>query len=416
MSATVSYAKDETVEEIGDYLQVVLPAAAWASTFIAGSPDGGLWDKEGTKQATLSIGSALATMTAAKYIVAKTRPSGKDRSSYPSGHTTGAFTGAVFLDRRYGWKWGLLGYAGGLFTAYSRVQADAHFADDVTAGASTAIMYGFRFVTPQPRGLAIMPTASDNGIGVNISITGTPPALGGATRRGPEDFQRFLYLFAFGPAYLKTNKIKAPADGGTTFDLADFDKVDNPTTTSTVNFEVRINESHSLLFGWDPFESRDFGRFSEPVDFGGVVFPADSTLRSAYRLYDVRARYTYSFITDGPWLANAGLGLMYQEVAMKLQTEDESLKARADDSVLLPYIHATLGYAFSERFEGVFDMEGLSLSSDWMLDTVFMLNYNMGYQWTAHAGYRYYGRRIETDDLRNEVAYNIPYLAISYSW
>jgi membrane-associated phospholipid phosphatase len=101
---SASLAKDETVEEIGDYLQFVLPIAAWGSTFIAGAPDGSLWDKEGTKQATLSIGSALATMTAAKYIVAKTRPSGKDRTSYPSGHTCGAFSGAVFLDRRYGWK------------------------------------------------------------------------------------------------------------------------------------------------------------------------------------------------------------------------------------------------------------------------------------------------------------------------
>ncbi|MGD8628885.1 MAG: hypothetical protein PVH52_07360 [bacterium] len=64
---------------------------------------------------------------------------------------TSAFPGAVFLDRRHGWKWGLPGFAGGIFKAYSRIQADAHFADEVTARASTALMYGFRFVTPQPR-------------------------------------------------------------------------------------------------------------------------------------------------------------------------------------------------------------------------------------------------------------------------
>ena len=63
---SLSLAKDETVEEIGDYLQFVLPLAAWGSTFIAGAPGGGLWDKEGTEQATISIGSALATMTAAE--------------------------------------------------------------------------------------------------------------------------------------------------------------------------------------------------------------------------------------------------------------------------------------------------------------------------------------------------------------
>lgn len=411
-----SLASDETVEEIGDYLQFVLPIAAWGSTFIAGAPDGGLWDKDGTKQATLSIGSALATMTAAKYLVAKTRPSGKDRSSYPSGHTTGAFSGAVFLDRRYGWKWGLLGYAGGIFTAYSRIQADAHFADDVTAGASTALMYGFRFVSPQPRGLAIIPTASEEGIGINITITGTPPALGGSSSRGPEDLQRFTYLFGFGLAYLDRNKITSPTEGGTRFDLATFEKQDNPTTTSSVNFGIRINRNQSLLLGWDPFESRDFGKFDTNVSFGGVIFPADSTIRSAYRLYDVRARYTYSFTPDGPWTADIGAGLMYQEVTLKLTTPDNSLSARADHHALIPYAHGTAGYRFNQRLEGLVDVEGAAISGDWMLDGVAFLNYWMGYQWNASIGYRYYGRDIEKSELKNEVVYDLLYLAISYSW
>ena len=165
-----------------------------------------------------------------------------------------------------------------------------------------------------------------------------------------------------------------------------------------MGFETRINQRHSLFFAWDPFESRDFGAFDEPVSFGGVVFPADSTIRSAYRLYDIRARWTYSFTPDGPWIANAGLGLMYQYVTLKLETEDKSQSARADDDAVLPYVHATLGYRFANRFEGILDMEGLSRSSDWMVDTVVMLNCRMGYQWTASAGYRYHGRKIRTSD------------------
>ena len=45
-----------------------------------------------------------------------------------------------------------------------------------------------------------------------------------------------------------------------------------------------------------------------------------------------------------------------------------------------------------------------------------MVTYHMGYQWHASAGYQYYARLIDTPDLRNEVVYNVPYLAISYSW
>jgi hypothetical protein len=84
--------------------------------------------------------------------------------------------------------------------------------------------------------------------------------------------------------------------------------------------------------------------------------------------------------------------------------------------VLLPYAHGTLGYRFGKGLEALIDIEGFSRSSDWMVDTVGMLNYWMGSQWNASVGYRYYGRKVRTADLKNEVVYEFLYLGISYSW
>ena len=79
-----AYAENEDITEAGDYLQFILPAVAGLSTFVAGNPEGGLWDREGTYQAIKSIGFSLATMGVAKELTQKLRPDASDTSSYPS--------------------------------------------------------------------------------------------------------------------------------------------------------------------------------------------------------------------------------------------------------------------------------------------------------------------------------------------
>lgn len=56
-----AHAENEDITEAGDYLQIILPAIAGLSTFVAGNPEGGLWDREGTYQAIKSIGFSVAT-------------------------------------------------------------------------------------------------------------------------------------------------------------------------------------------------------------------------------------------------------------------------------------------------------------------------------------------------------------------
>jgi membrane-associated phospholipid phosphatase len=123
-----AYAENEDITEAGDYLQIILPAIAGLSTFVAGNPEGGLWDREGTYQAIKSIGFSLATMGVAKELVQKVRPDFSDEVSFPSGHTTAAFAGAGFIDQRYGHWWGVPALLAAGFTAYSRIQSYNHFA------------------------------------------------------------------------------------------------------------------------------------------------------------------------------------------------------------------------------------------------------------------------------------------------
>lgn len=76
---------------------------------------------------------------AVKIVVARDRPNGdSDRfnSSFPSGHASNAFAWAAVLERHYGWKAGVPGYALASLVAVSRVQENKHWLSDVVGGAT----------------------------------------------------------------------------------------------------------------------------------------------------------------------------------------------------------------------------------------------------------------------------------------
>lgn len=122
----------DTVERVGDVLQVAIPATALIATYT-------LDDPEGRWQLLQSYGATFAVTHITKRLVNKERPDGSNRLSFPSGHTSSAFSGASFLAKRYGWDVGVPAYLAASFTGYSRVVADKHDWIDVGAGALLAI-------------------------------------------------------------------------------------------------------------------------------------------------------------------------------------------------------------------------------------------------------------------------------------
>lgn len=126
-----------------------------------------------------------------KEAVRRTRPDGSDRFSFPSGHASNAFATATVLERHYGWKVGVPGYAVATFIASSRLAATKHFLSDVTFGAAFGFGVGRTVVRrnnrpPSPPGekppkvpppktepeVMLTPDAgpSHDGVGVRFSI------------------------------------------------------------------------------------------------------------------------------------------------------------------------------------------------------------------------------------------------------
>ena len=148
----------------GDIIHIALPATAAATTLI-------LKDWEGSKQFAMSFGFAFGTVFGLKEAVEKSRPDDADARSFPSGHTMMAFSGASFITKRYGPKYGIPALGAAAFVGYTRIRGQKHFADDVLAGAGIAVLYNWWITTPYSDRVVITPISPDGGYGVHVLVT-----------------------------------------------------------------------------------------------------------------------------------------------------------------------------------------------------------------------------------------------------
>ena len=131
-------------------------------------------DSKGLLQLGESLVTSVAVSYALKYTVKKERPDGSDAHSFPSNHTGFSFAGATFLQKRYGWKWGLPAYLVSGYVAWGRVYAKRHDVWDVLAGAAIGVGSGLLFTTPfaKEHGLVISPVITPSGnCGVYFSMS-----------------------------------------------------------------------------------------------------------------------------------------------------------------------------------------------------------------------------------------------------
>ena len=146
-------------EKAGDVLQIIIPSIAYGTTLY-------LDDKEGQTQFYKSFGTNLGVTYGLKYSIDKKRPNG-GKHSFPSGHTSAAFQGASFIHKRYGLKYAVPAYIAATFVGYSRVDSDAHYTEDVIAGAEIGILSSFYFTT-EYNDFEIKPVTMNSGYGLSF--------------------------------------------------------------------------------------------------------------------------------------------------------------------------------------------------------------------------------------------------------
>jgi len=120
-------------------------------------------------KATLYAGLVTSII---KYTVREPRPNNiQEKNSFPSGHTTTAFTFATVVATEHEWYWGLAAIGMAALTGYSRMNDGRHFLHDVAAGMTIGVSYGLgTYFTQKGQGrqYAIVPIIDDQSNGLRV--------------------------------------------------------------------------------------------------------------------------------------------------------------------------------------------------------------------------------------------------------
>lgn len=148
----------EAIRRTGDVLQIALPATAYGMTYL-------LDDAQGRGSFLKTFFLTTGTTYMLKYAVPDERPDG-GKHAFISGHTSASFAGAAFIQRRYGWKYGIPAYWGAAFVGWSRVESGRHDTNDVLRGAAIGILSTYIFTEPYKGNVCIAPFIENHTVGV----------------------------------------------------------------------------------------------------------------------------------------------------------------------------------------------------------------------------------------------------------
>ncbi len=132
------------VEIVGSIIQIAIPVYVLVPV---------LWkkDKEGAVQmikmliVILGITWAFKLGLSQVFGISDLRPRGGSMS-FPSGHTSGAFSGAIFLSLRYGKKYAIVTLPLAMFVGFTRIYSQAHWPIDVFASIILCTVSGYLLV------------------------------------------------------------------------------------------------------------------------------------------------------------------------------------------------------------------------------------------------------------------------------
>ncbi len=149
-----------------DVAVIAMPVATLAGIIIER-------DWTGLKQGALTAVTEVGASLILKYAIREKRPDGSNFHSFPSGHTGIAFANATFLQRRYGWKFGVPAYVLATYVGWGRVYAKKHHWWDVVAGAAIGAGAALIYTRPfaEKHELSLVPSAGPGGMSLSASLT-----------------------------------------------------------------------------------------------------------------------------------------------------------------------------------------------------------------------------------------------------
>ena len=378
------------VVQLGHDLYTVIPGAATISTLAARDWRGFVY------MGIHNVASSGVTQFL-KDEVSQGRPGNQSDTSFPSGHATGAFLGAAFLQQRYGPRVGIPSYISALLVGWSRIYGNKHYINDVVGSASISMLSAWAIVPPYDQERL-------------------------ERWRDLERERKFRYEWEMTLNDVNRNEIQSPGGVGDVFSSPLDRGEDEPWANSHVAFEYRLDGNATIHGQFSPWEIRSFGEFAQPTSFAGILFPANEQLRSAHLMWTYGAQYRRTLVTTERLSARWGLGIsgQYTEeeifVVDETQPEKRGLSAKSDASAWYAAAHldASVKLIWKLYLEAEADV-GLAAHNQYV-DWRASLAARLSPKWDLALGWREFETDLKDDALRNDFRRTGPALTFGYAF
>jgi membrane-associated phospholipid phosphatase len=407
LGAYLASADTNSVRELGDVTQLLPGVFGLTSTLIIG-------DREGLKQFGYVGATTLVATHGLKELVDKTRPDDSEDNSFPSGHTSASVMGAAYVWRRYGAKWGAPTSLLAVYTGVSRVQGQKHFADDVISGAAIGLISNWLWTDPidERVRLSLLPTRG----GASLQVKYDPSAPQSVRANDIMELRPSRYfLWEIGLADVTRNNAISPNPGGSMIDWR-FDQENNPNVTAfvTAGWSPSPQSRHVAYLAVSPFEVRESFDVTNDIDFAGESFVAGSAVRSRYVANDYRFGYGYSVLETKRYGLTLGVSLAILDSVVELSSDDTL--AKVDTTMVKPAVTVRFEAALASRWLFFSNFSTTHDSEVLIEDFTAQLAFRIDESWALSLGYRRVDRKIEVDELFNDIHRSQIALGVQYLW
>ncbi len=370
----------DSIVEAGDMVQILLPVTG---LFAAWMHD----DMEGAKQLTYSTISTQLIIHGTKNTVGRKRPNGSSWNSFPSGHTGAAFSGAAFLQSRYGAKWGIPAYAAATFVGASRIYGNYHFADDVTAAAGIAFLMNQYFVSPyQMEGVYFNAQPTNGGFALGVTVMNDAFDKKESKKVNKRKRTPIKHRLELG---IGANMTDSAGKLGVDQYLYDAEVVDKIQPFAYVNYQYALQNNNEFELEFSPNETRRSGIVSENFEFDGQSFSKGQEVFTAFRHWMLGSNvYKGLQVTDNLEV-NVGLGMYVHIFGFDASSEGSSETASDQHWRAMPSGTLKGKYSITPAFSTLARVQYQFWESDSYLAAEAGINYQVNREWDMGLKYAY---------------------------
>ena len=368
--------------EVSDIGEIALPTLAYLVP-VANADSWGLLQYAVQNAVSTGITQGI------KEGVQRWRPELDAPDSFPSGHTTAAFSGASFLHTRYGQNWGVPAYLGAILVGATRVNLERHYLSDVIAGAGVSMVSNWLLAIPF------------GGECRELTRFGCPA--------------KWRIEFAFSVVEQSLNDIQAPSDTGTPLSLNDWNEDDEGYPNARVSFQYFINPRHELMLRIDPFEFQGVRTLTDPISFGGQTFAAGEETFSRWTAHEYKLRWRYEFLPRNRCFdLRAGVTGVVGDYRAEIYNEAASGSVSESGVIAAPHVYGA--WEFARDFELSVRAEGIPGVDFAGVDVETVLRWYLRPRWDFGVGYRYNRTRLSISEVDNDVESHELFLAFGRSF